>query len=546
MEQDEVSEQSAVNVKQKPDVGVISGCNYWWLLAAVSLFISAAGFVTIGVVEVFGKKDVYVYGIVFDAGSTHTSMYVYNWKGGKVNGTAEVSQIHSCKATALSKYETRPLHAGNALAGCLNQAMQWIPSEDYMNTQVYLGATAGMRLLNASNPDASKIILHVVREKIMSYPFGFSNPNKQARIISGEEEGTFSWVTVNYFAGTLGVKPVDQLAAPTPITHGALDMGGASTQITFTPEKPESLPSGYSNQLRLYGVNHTVYTHSYLCYGINEGLRRFQANLVMDQRNTTNTTIANPCGPKGVVETVPHDEVFEAPCTKGPHALEAFGSEIYPTSYMDSNSNYSFVGESDSEKCEQQTQNLFNFTQRCDFPSCSFNGVYQPAVAGDFYAFSSYFYQVQFLNLTDGNETFSLEQFRNAVTVLCNSSWDEVKTMKTDYSAALPWYCFETSFVLTILTRGYGFNASNWDSISFKEKVNSASLGWALGFMINASNLIPADYPESPLPILTMVLLLILFFLFLVISVGFAYYAIQIRKALQNQGYERIGSYGTV
>lgn len=33
---------------------------------------------------------------------------------------------------------------------------------------------------------------------------------------------------------------------------------------------------------------------------------------------------------------VPHDDVFEAPCTKGPHALEAFGSEIYPASYMDS------------------------------------------------------------------------------------------------------------------------------------------------------------------------------------------------------------------
>lgn len=80
----------------------------------------------------------------------------------------------------------------------------------------------------------------------------------------------------------------------------------------------------------------------------------------------------------------------------------------------------------------------------------------------------------------------------------------------------------------------------------FVFQVNNASLGWALGFMINTSNLIPADYPESPLPILTMVLLLILFLLFLVISVGFGYYAVQVGKALSNQGYERIGSYGTV
>lgn len=74
------------------------------------------------------------------------------------------------------------------------------------------------------------------------------------------------------------------LAEPSPIlpenTVGALDMGGASTQITFyTPET--DIPSDYKEDITLYGQNYTVYTHSYLCYGINEGIRKYQAKLVM-------------------------------------------------------------------------------------------------------------------------------------------------------------------------------------------------------------------------------------------------------------------------
>lgn len=63
-------------------------------------------------------------------------------------------------------------------------------------------------------------------------------------------------------------------------TVGALDMGGASTQITFyTPDKAD-IPSDYRKDMELYGSNYTVYTHSYLCFGINEAIRQYQAILV--------------------------------------------------------------------------------------------------------------------------------------------------------------------------------------------------------------------------------------------------------------------------
>lgn len=54
--------------------------------------------------------------------------------------------------------------------------------------------------------------------------------------------------------------------------YGALDLGGASTQITF-------VPSGYINEstsdilyFLLYGKEYNVYSHSFLCYGKDQAL----------------------------------------------------------------------------------------------------------------------------------------------------------------------------------------------------------------------------------------------------------------------------------
>lgn len=62
-------------------------------------------------------------------------------------------------------------------------------------------------------------------------------------------------------------------------TIGALDLGGASTQITFeTSEKVET--ESNVMELKLYGQNYTLYTQSFLCYGQDQFLRRLMANLI--------------------------------------------------------------------------------------------------------------------------------------------------------------------------------------------------------------------------------------------------------------------------
>jgi hypothetical protein len=60
-------------------------------------------------------------------------------------------------------------------------------------------------------------------------------------------------------------------------------MGGASTQITFTPNEYEIIPPKALQHIRLYGRNYQLYTHSYLCYGKREAERRFMASLIANK-----------------------------------------------------------------------------------------------------------------------------------------------------------------------------------------------------------------------------------------------------------------------
>ena len=36
------------------------------------------------------------YGIVMDAGSSHTKMFIYQWNGNRLNNTALAKQFHVC------------------------------------------------------------------------------------------------------------------------------------------------------------------------------------------------------------------------------------------------------------------------------------------------------------------------------------------------------------------------------------------------------------------------------------------------------------------
>ena len=61
--------------------------------------------------------------------------------------------------------------------------------------------------------------------------------------------------------------------------NGALDLGGGSAEISFLYQE-DAIPAKESFNVTLYGINYSLYSHSYLCYGANEARRRLLGHLV--------------------------------------------------------------------------------------------------------------------------------------------------------------------------------------------------------------------------------------------------------------------------
>ncbi|XP_004848849.1 ectonucleoside triphosphate diphosphohydrolase 2 isoform X1 [Heterocephalus glaber] len=414
------------------------------------------------------------YGIVLDAGSSHTSMFIYKWPADKENDTGIVGQHSSCdvQGGGISSYADDPSKAGRSLVECLEQALRDVPTERHAATPLYLGATAGMRLLNLTRPEASASVLAAVTQTLTQYPFDF----RGARILSGQDEGVFGWVTANYLLENfIKYGWVGRWFRPRKGTLGAMDLGGASTQITFETTQPAEDPANEVH-LRLYGQRYRVYTHSFLCYGRDQVLQRMLASALQTHRS-------HPCWPRGYSTQVLLGNVYQSPCT-GAQRPQAFNSSARVT----------VSGTSDPELCRGLATELFNVSS-CSFSQCSFNGVFQPPLSGSFIAFSAFYYTVDFLRTVMGLPTATLKQLDAAAVTTCNQTWAQLQARAPEQKARLADYCAGAMFVQQLLSRGYGFDERKFSGVAFQRKAADSAVGWALGYMLNLTNLIPADPP---------------------------------------------------
>ncbi|XP_051985638.1 ectonucleoside triphosphate diphosphohydrolase 8-like [Xyrauchen texanus] len=414
------------------------------------------------------------YGIVFDAGSTHTTLFLYQWLGSKENNTGIVSQSQSCDVDGdgISSYVQNPPGAGESLKKCLDFAKSSIPSGKQRATPVYIGATAGMRLLSLQNQSQADIILAEVAKTIRSYPFDF----RGARILTGMEEGAYGWITVNYLfesfiKHTFEGKWVHPKAGR---ILGALDLGGASTQISFSPKDPVRVPESAFN-LQLYGYKYEVYTHSYQCYGKDQAMKKLQAWL---HKNAGASSVVNhPCYHQGYNFTLTLAEIYNSPCVVTPNNLN-------------STAKITFLGISNSSLCLSLMEKIVNLTNCTFSPDCGIDGVYQPPVNGEFFAFSAYFYTFNFLGLAP---KAPLNLVLSTIDSHCNKTWKTLVAQNPSIKAKyLRDYCASAHYIMTILLKGLKFS-NIWDQISFEEKVADTDVGWTLGYMLNLTNLIPSE-----------------------------------------------------
>ena len=148
-------------------------------------------------------------------------------------------------------------------------------------------ATAGLRSVD---PPAASAILRSCRAALADSPFRFRD--EWAEVLPGAREGLYAWIAANYAAGTLGAAPADTL--------GVIELGGASMQITFRPERKP--PEEFRVELVAARRKWSVYTHSALGLGQEAAREAHEAALLASVPQDGSRTVPDPCTPRGYEE----------------------------------------------------------------------------------------------------------------------------------------------------------------------------------------------------------------------------------------------------
>ncbi|CAF0752368.1 unnamed protein product [Rotaria sordida] len=489
------------------------------------------------------------YAIVFDAGSSHTEMFVYNWPADKSEGlgtTSSVSQYFVCplaplfvsdpikvnssmKLKAISDFEQYLDLLDDYFAPCLNEAVAKIPSNRHKFSPIFLGATAGMRLVRLRNTTRSNHILETIREIFLNYPFQFVTA-RQVRILTGMEEAIDGWITTNILlekfkhrhehkkqSGT--ITSPDELD---PYMVGVLDLGGASTQVTFSYKRnidDDPIPSEYTTNLTLFDSVYSPYAHSYLCWGKNVAFRRHRARLLNAALNvnpiylptSSPIVIRDPCLPRGTNDTIVPAFLFDSPCTA--NEKQQFNNNSINISFV------SFIGEGSASKCRQHITNLFDAKRNdrivnCSFKQeyCTFDNTFQPklpdkmgfiGLSGYYYVFDNLAHGMSKPNGSTGErykmKDFPLREIHKRMINVCETEYKifyQQEAMTPSNEQHKRGLCFDAWFVWLLLTRGIGFTENGLKHVSFAKTFPTGNVGWTLGYMINQTNYIPAEYRE--------------------------------------------------
>ncbi|XP_031573083.1 ectonucleoside triphosphate diphosphohydrolase 1-like [Actinia tenebrosa] len=222
-------------------------------------------------------KAVEKYAVFCDAGSSGTRIKVYKLVVG-VHDPIEVSDVKELDVPkpnkakpGLSAFADSVSDIGSYLDDLIDSAKNVVPADRQSSTPIYLYATAGMRLLE---DDEKNAVINEVNKLLSDKTFSpFHFEKEFVKIISGQEEALYGWITVNFLKGIFSQKTSGG-------SYGALDLGGASTQNTFRTKKDSAL---VTFEPTLAGKTYAVFAHSYLSYGVDQARQSYYEYLVTKQ-----------------------------------------------------------------------------------------------------------------------------------------------------------------------------------------------------------------------------------------------------------------------
>jgi len=435
----------------------------------------------------------FVYTVLLDAGSVHTSVFVYRYSR-KVHDTAVIEQVLNCEIgnqVGISSFANHPeLLIKYFNSTCFRSAVDMVYEEHDIAAPVVLAGTAGMRVLSITSPLETQWIMGNLTMALTK----LANNQREVyvKIISGMSEGLAGWVTANYLGETLIKDPKEfNDMAVKGLTYGALDWGGASAQITM------EVPISDANyDVTLYGANHHLFTVSHLCYGQKMAIYRHRAQLVYEaylETGLLKRRIEEPCGPKESIKEHTFKDLFGTACTK-------FTDAEFMGKVNKSKGRIQFIGTGNVTQCHACASIPFNYTlctqrfiQYTEDTVCLNPSEIRPPPKRPFYAFSTYWYLIDALDLPT---THSMQEYKEKVYELCITP--RTRLLKAGIEEkVVDSACFKALFMLQLLIEGYHFNQHSYEQIQFVRDLNGAEVGWTLGHTIISSNSMPAVTPTE-------------------------------------------------
>lgn len=319
------------------------------------------------------------------------------------------------------------------------------------NIPLYLGATAGMRLL--SDADGAALIEAVAAVfNSTACPFGYRR-KEQSRILSGEEEAAFEWLAVNALHKKVSPNPRE--------TFGILDIGGGSAQVAFIPEETSILAGFFAMHFGGADVGPIhLYTHSFLAFGRVVAFQRSCNSLLS---RSMQPAFEHPCMPKGVRWRVDLDE---------------FGVSVTNTNPEISTGPITMKGSSNFTKCLALSRSLLP-REMCFQPPCAILGVYMPGVGDNQFALVGGYASV-FETVKPKPGQPPLQALRQYLAAHCDKPLEE---MPADCD---PMFCWKGTWALAFLVDGLGFPM---DSMALS--IPKPTPDWTLGQALYEVNFFP-------------------------------------------------------
>ncbi|QIW98944.1 hypothetical protein AMS68_004462 [Peltaster fructicola] len=455
--------------------------------------------------EEMGKHS---YGIVLDAGSSGTRVYIYRWeKPESVRNHGDLIELAKLPKIKTKKEWIKKIHPGVStfgakpelvgpehLAPLLDFALDKVPTDEVANTPIFLLATAGMRLL----PDTQRSTLLGSICSYFTHSSNFLLPDcdLHIQVIPGETEGLYGWIAANYLLGGFDA-PERHDHGKGHHTYGFLDMGGASAQIAFAPNETET--QKHANDLKLLrlrsmngtALEHKVFVTTWLGFGANEARRRYVEELISS--HPAGQELPDPCLPVGLRVNKTGDELPNIPNDKSAYLKD----------------------------------------EVCKDPPCLLNGIHTPAIDFDvnhFVGVSEFWHTThEIFAQAHKDKAYDLDSYQKQVIELCSRNWSDLKQdvvkhvwgQKVD-ERTVEEVCFKASWLINMLHSGIGIprvgvetgkhnlgsggnktkaivdgakDRGFLDAFQAVDKIDGTEVSWTLGkIVLYASSQVPAAH----------------------------------------------------